>query len=157
MTANLDKFLCKCTWLFEQRGALKTGFTAYMLNLLKTPVNICIEGQVRSIGQPSDEAIDSCFVRMTNWLQLVRMTVKAEMPSFESLQLFRVFDLDADAGERDLKRLANMLQLDPARLQAEFEDLRPSAQWHFRNGSPSVQASWVTAFQKAKPGTTHGA
>ena len=144
-------FLCKVTWLFEDsQGAKQTGFTRFMLEQLRTPINISVDGHLRSVGVPSDEEMRRCFQRMVSWLQLVRLTVKAELPSFESLQAFRIFDLDVDPSANDLRRLANMLDMDAEDFRAEFHDLRPSAEWHYRNGCSSSQAAWLAAVQKTR-------
>ncbi|CAE7278036.1 unnamed protein product [Symbiodinium microadriaticum] len=155
MTAHVSKFLCKVTWLFEDsQGAKQTGFTRFMLDQLRTPINISVDGHLRSVGVPSDQEMTRCFQRMVSWLQLVRLTVKAELPSFESLQLFRIFDLEVNPSAHDLRRFANMLDLDAEAFRAEFHDLRPSADWHYRNGCSSSQAAWLLAVQKTKGTST---
>lgn len=148
LTEQLHKFLQKCTWLFDQRGALQTGFTAFMMKLLSRPLHYFLDGEARSLKQPSPQVINACFTRMQNWLQLARMTVKAEMPHFESLQLFRVFFLESEPARLDVERLAKMLELCPAAFQAEFLDLRPSAEWFFANGSKTARDAWTLAVEK---------
>ena len=49
---------------------------------------------------------------------------------------------------KDLKCLANLLELDPESLQAEFLDLRPAAEWHFANGSRTSEDAWRSAHMK---------
>ena len=96
------------------------------------------------------QGLNRCMGRMRNWLQLARLTVKAEFPAFESLQLFRVFSLESDPAPEDFKRLANMLHLPHGQLLNEFQDMRPSALWYYRNGSPSSQQAWVAACKAAQ-------
>lgn len=149
LTVQLHKFLQKCSWLFgPQRGAMQTGYTSLMMKTLEKPCNILIDGTVTSVRAPSNEVIDRCFQRMQNWLELVRMTVRAEMPHFESVQLFRVFSLDMSPNMKDLECLANMIELDPDGLRTEFLDLRPSAEWHFANGSKSSEDAWRASHLK---------
>ena len=152
ITLRVHKFLQKCTWLFgAQRGAMQTGYTALMMKTLEKPCNIFVDGGVRSIKTPSSDVVDRCFQRMQNWPELVRMTVRAEMPHFESLQLFRIFSLDATPNMKDVKCLANLLELDADCFCQEFLGMRPSAEWHFlEGGSKSSEDAWRTAHLKNK-------
>ncbi|CAE7194252.1 unnamed protein product [Symbiodinium necroappetens] len=153
LTAEISKFLCKCTWLFERRGVLGTGFTAYILELLRrSPCNFNLGGKVCSIQSPSQHDIESCLQRMTNWLQLVRLTIQAEFPHFEALQLFRLFDLQSTPMPSDMERMSHLLKLNHAQFKREFEDLRPSAEWHWRHGHPDCQLAWHAAAKKTPPG-----
>lgn len=128
---------------------MQTGYTALMLKTLEKPCNIFVDGGVRSVKTPSSAVVDTCFERMQNWLELVRMTVRAEMPHFESLQLFRIFSLDATPNMEDAKRLANLLDLDAECFCQRFLDMRPSAEWHYlEGGSKPSEDAWRSAHLK---------
>ena len=141
---------------------MQTGYTALMLKTLEKPCNIFVDGGVRSVKTPSSAVVDTCFERMQNWLELVRMTVRAEMPHFESLQLFRIFSLDATPNMEDAKRLANLLDLDAECFCQRFLDMRPSAEYFTkslvkRRAVHGVQLIWgagTIQFRDAVCGTT---
>ena len=83
---ELTGFLQRVTWLFEEGGAMTTGYTAYMVQTLSSKRTIVTHGRPRFIGGPgclSPGNVKQCFDdRMQNWLQLCRHTVRAELPDF---------------------------------------------------------------------------
>lgn len=86
---------------------------------------------------------------------------KAELPEFETLQLFGCFALaDAEVTcttTTALGRLAAVLSLDPVALKAEFEDVRPLARRHFQNGA-ETHVAWqhaVADLNNARCKATH--
>eukprot|EP00971_Amphidinium_carterae_P248341 4930247-Amphidinium_carterae.1 len=93
---------------------------------------------------------------MSNLLQLLRHSLQAEFPEFETLQLFSIFRLSKDfqdpaASRRHVQdvdnkitRMASMLHLPEAQLSAEFHDILPAALNKFAAGN-STQESWVQA------------
>ena len=62
-TSQIDKFLLKATWLWERDGCLRTGFTAFMIQMLREPCNYRIDGQIHSIASPSQQDLDRCLGR----------------------------------------------------------------------------------------------
>ena len=102
LTTELVNFLKKVTWMVEERGALTTGYTLYMLQTLSTKQRtIFVDAKPRRLGgpgSPSAATLDKVFQRMRNWLQLCRHTIRAEFPEFETLQAFACFNLAGAAG-----------------------------------------------------------
>ena len=119
MAADFDTFLVRVAWLFDDRGAEATGYTKFMLQSLETARTIIVDGIVRVLGGPGQVdplVLPSCFRVMSNWLELARRTVRADMPEFETLQLFRAFRLTGEATSdmvSDLTTLGNVFQLPP--------------------------------------------
>ena len=148
---QLQKFLQKLTWLIERRGALETGCTQMMCHTLRAPKTIHLPQQVvRTLGgpgHPQRQALDRVFQRMSNWLQLCRLSIKADFPEFETMQLCTAFCLDTEPDLSKLRNFANLLQLPGGQLVQEFEDLRPAAVWHFRNGAQDSEHAWVLAWR----------
>ena len=147
ITSQLQFFLQRCTYLFDQRGASRAGYGAFMLSQLRVKRTIIIDGVARAVAYPTAEQQDRCYQRMQNWLQLARWAIRADFPSFETLQLFRFLNLDAQPKPADMEALASVLWLDPSKLQMQCEQLRPVALWHRENGSASDTAAWVSAFK----------
>ena len=135
MTAELTEFLVRVTWLFDQRGALTvtTGYTKFMLESLKTARTIFVDAKPKMLGGPMQvkpQMLDRCFQVMSNWVELARHTVRADMPEFEMLQLFRAFRLTGvttDDMAANLTTLGKLFKLNTANLMAQFHDYRPMA------------------------------
>ena len=133
MTAELDAFLVRATWLFDERGAAATGYTKFMLQTLETARTITVDGKVRILGGPGQvqpPLLSKCFQVMSNWLELARRTVRADMPEFETLQFFRAFRLTGDVAPdmiNDLTTLGKLFRLQVNPLLSQFHDYRPMA------------------------------
>lgn len=85
---------------------------------------------------------------MQNWLTLARQCIRADFPAFESVSLFEAFALSYVPAESYLTDLARMLSLDAGLLQAEYEHMRPVAQWLHEEKGMSATDAWVAACQK---------
>lgn len=156
MSAELQNFLARCTWLFEQRGVLSTGYTADMLRTLAVHRTLFLDGKPRGLGglgSPSADTLEKCLVRMTNWLQLCRHTIAAEFPEFETLQAFSCFALDRQPTpvtiNGGLQKLAGVLGLDCAKLHAQFHDIRTIAERKFASGA-ECHESWAEAVREVR-------
>ena len=85
--------------LFIDEMALKCGMTATMLEHLRKPHTILINGGklVKSIGcatgVPAD-IINRCMQRMQGWARLVLSAVQAAWPGFEIVQATTIFNLN---------------------------------------------------------------
>lgn len=154
VTHEVNDYLKRVTWLFgsETQGALKTGYTKYMVDTLASSRRtIMLDGKPTFIGGPNKPALDvisSCFKRMQNWLQLCRHTIRAEVPEFETLQTFECFNLTGRVTEStytSLRQLGTVLKLDLLRLKAQFEDVRPLAERHAENRGLSTELAWKAA------------
>ena len=148
---QLHMFLHKVTWLIECKGALQTGCTQLMCETLKTSKNIHLPNQcVKSLGGPGHprrDVVARCFERMENWLQLCRWSIKADFPDFETMQLCSAFCLETDPDTSKLQSFARLLDVPGGQLVQEFEDLRPSALWHFQNGAHGSEHAWTLAWK----------
>ena len=72
-----------------------TGYTAFMLKLLKRQRILFIDRKMTKMGGKTQAEmrpiIDTCLQRMRNWVVLARSVVRAEFPHFESMQAFDVW------------------------------------------------------------------
>ena len=150
MTAELDAFLVRATWLFDERGAESTGYTKFMLQSLETARTIIVDGKVRVLGGPGQVdplLLSACFQVMSNWLELARRTVRADMPEFETLQMFRAFRLTGEATSdmvSDLTTLGNLFHLPPTMLTPQFHDYRPMAK-KWADSGMTTEDAWRRA------------
>ena len=65
-----------------------------MLAVLEHPIGVP-QGrtEVRFIGKPNDALIRRCLGRMVNWVIVAESTLRAEFPSFETIQAFQAFNV----------------------------------------------------------------
>eukprot|EP00435_Cladocopium_sp_Y103_P013331 s1331_g3.t1 len=115
-----------------------SGYTRATLKFLEVATHFVVKGQVRSVGGPNsvDNGIRTrCLSRMLAWRALAEEVVRAEHPSFELVQCYSAFDMQAF--ERDvsstsaldlqcsepLSRVASALDLDLEELISEYLDL----------------------------------
>ncbi|CAK0890745.1 unnamed protein product [Prorocentrum cordatum] len=109
LSFNLSAFVDRVSTLFGAGGhpamAVQTDytFTGHMLKLLKHPIKLPGNG-VHVLGCPNGVAPavqERCLKRMINWVASVVDTLKAEFPSFETIQAWGVFNVvqhDRDMG-----------------------------------------------------------
>ena len=67
-----------------------TGYTSHMLKLLRHPFMLRGRSFGKEAGVPA-AAVRRCLGRMCNWFLLVKETLAAEFPNFETIQCFGVF------------------------------------------------------------------
>ena len=69
LSSELTRFLIKATWLFDDtRGALTTGYTQHVIEMLNVPRVIFLPGGRKVLGgpgEPSAGTLTSCFRRQT--------------------------------------------------------------------------------------------
>ena len=114
------------------------GYTRATLKFLETPTHFTVGDKVRSIGGPAAVTNDirgRCLSRMLGWKRLAEEVVRAEHPSFELVQCYSAFDMQAfekDASSMSaldlecseaLTRVASALGLDLEELISEYLDL----------------------------------
>ena len=65
-----------------------------MLAVLEHPIGVP-QGrtEVRFTGKPNDALIRRCIGRMVNWVIVAESTLRAEFPSFETIQAFQAFNV----------------------------------------------------------------
>ena len=166
------RFLDRVTTLFDGRGCLLTGYTAHMLGLLGVERVVYIDSVPKRIGGKDPAAqqhiIDRSISRLRHWLVLAREVVAAEFPEFETMQAFSVLRLqsqferrqwaDADAERRTISdkllKLARILKLDVNKLQDQFFDHLPIAQYEYDTTTPACTpfVAWKMALTRATEG-----
>ncbi|OLP73506.1 hypothetical protein AK812_SmicGene47234, partial [Symbiodinium microadriaticum] len=67
-----------------------TGYTSHMLKLLSHPFMLRGRSFGKEAGVPA-AAVRRCLGRMCNWFLVVKETLAAEFPNFETIQCFGVF------------------------------------------------------------------
>ena len=119
----------------EKRCLTATGYTSMMLAQLSKPIVFTIKGETRSVGRHGGvlpATIESCSARMRCWNVLARATLAAEFPDFEFLTSLSVFNIKSGncrgEAEGHLNRIACSLDLDAAKLIAQFNDIWPRIQ-----------------------------
>eukprot|EP00438_Fugacium_kawagutii_P026541 Skav227898 [mRNA] locus=scaffold4087:164838:166961:+ [translate_table: standard] len=150
--SKVQDFLVRLTWMIEQRGILTTGCTKYMLDTLKTPKTIFVDNVQRILQAPSQQSIDKCIERHVCILELARRAVQSDFPSFETLQLFSIFQLKEQPQNSKMIALCRVLSLDAPQFMSEFRQVHPAAVWHFRNGDDALPwEAWKRAVADAGP------
>ena len=157
------RFLKRITTLFDQKGCLLTGFTAYMLELLKKERVLYIDHKPKKVGGKSTDQmapiVQRCLGRLEKWSVLAQEVLHAEFPEFESVNAFSVFRLtsveerrewaDAEMERRTvstkLLNLTNLLRLDVENLKERFFDHLPVAQHIFDQQGCTSFAAWKEA------------
>ena len=138
------------------------GYTATMLEELKSPVVWIVGGETRTLGCDGGvprSVLDRCLGRMSAWFHLVEKALRAECPSFELCQAFQVFDLAmmrqpaVSAAAEPLERIARACAVDAVKLKAQWQDFWPRARalasrgnkeaWRFALASLDNTHGWV--------------
>ncbi len=138
------------------------GFTAHMLRRLRDhpvllPSNLTGLPEDRILGGANAvtaELLEECLQRLRCWVVVVLDGLRAEMPSWELVQSFTVFDLgsgnlkqaprpDSAVTTRKLARLAAFAKVSPGALSKEYGQLLPRA-WccHQENQRESNVNAW---------------
>ncbi len=149
-------------YLFLQSppGCEETGYAAFAINALKTPLVFHASGrQLKSVGGHSVDrtTLARCVARMACWVRLAIQRVGFEFPQWLPVHSFCVFDLgrksDVYGGDQHenecFQRLGRLLQLDPVQLQDEFKHCQHYASVHFQEkGGHGNSAAWAAALRK---------
>lgn len=173
LSFNLSAFVDRVSTLFGVGGhpamAVQTGytFTGHMLKLLKHPVMLPGNG-VRVLGCPNGVAPavqTRCLKRMINWVAAVVETLRAEFPSFETLQAWGVFNVvqhDRDMGahtegsanvqrHKQMERLIEAFRVEATadELVGEMESVRHLVARVAAENSLSSRDAWMRAAEMA--------
>ena len=130
---ELEAFMAKIKMLFVDRKCTKTGYTAWALEMLKTPTLVFVGGQPLVIGRRAGvppNIIERCVKRMSCWVRMCLEVIKSEFPSFSLFSAFSIFHLpdqaktlevEPDQALKDrLERLAAFFAVDPDELESEY-------------------------------------
>lgn len=150
ITGKTQDFLARVTWLFERDGAMTTGMTQFMMDTLQTLKTFFIDGRPHVLKAPTEEQKSRCLQRMRNWLTVCRKAIQSDFPDFEALQNFTALNLECRNPASKLQCLARVVGVDFAALKNGLDQLRPTALWHYRNGSPSSSEAWRKAFEDSR-------
>ncbi len=157
IAAECHRFLQRITVLFEGRGCLRSGHTAFMLSLLQKERLLFIDHKAKRVGGHNlQRATDRCLERLVKWVRLAREVVRAEFPQFESVQAFAALRLlgpddrptsynvesERNALAAQLTKLAALLRLDVNVLSEQFFAHLPSAQFAFDSQNCTSFAAW---------------
>ena len=149
---QIERYTCALHALFIDGKVTEIGATAFMLDLLKTPILIpsWVIGTSRTLGADSgvpDHVVQRCLGRMRCFVAMSLSTLRAEFPDWEILQSFTVFDLSAhirkDMSQHEqqlertttrkkLKRLANCFDVPYAELQHQHTHLKLVAEARYK-------------------------
>ena len=132
MHSSCQAFVSKLRWLYVKEHAWELGYTAHVLEQLKTPRGFTLNGQARTIGGPSrvTPAIKArCAQALQLYTRLAVETLEAEFPSFELLACFHILNVAPNVDVRSefqefssaLGRLAQVLELDEEELAEELQ------------------------------------
>ncbi len=166
LSEECSRFLDRITVLFDRRGCLVCGYTAFMLQMLQKERVVYIDHHAKSIGGRTQRqlapAIETNLKRLQQWAILARSVLRAEMPEFESVQAFGALRLttfeerrkkfgDAEEERQELsdklQKLANLLDLEPNALTEQFFDHLPVAQACFDREGCNTFAAWKKAVE----------
>ncbi|CAJ1402004.1 unnamed protein product [Effrenium voratum] len=158
LSSTVSIFLQKISCLFNEFEpvCLETGYTKLMLLLLEKRQFIIptLDGKsVRTIGGPGSitvEMLSSCLRRMRTWAVLANEVIKHELPDWDLVSSFAIFDckradgLTTASSTRDthIRRLAAFFNLDESLLRSQYFDLSPIAKVRCKNLDCSSQVAW---------------
>lgn len=128
----LSSWRSRVTFLFCQDGVLTTeSFTNFMLQFLKKPHTVVVDGRPKTFGSPAGVAeavIKRCLSRMRCWHKVALSVLSAEFPSFEVWQAFNIFRLkpvsvatDVPAAEH-FERISKAFGIDKTQLKVQYVD-----------------------------------
>ena len=174
ISLQVQGFLRRITTLFKDGQCFNSGYTRHVIRTLREPVLLVQDGG-RVLGDPEgvpDALLERCRARLANWVDLARVTIRAELPEFEAIYAMRVLNLtngvasrsSADPGcglQIDLlpdetralcESLANFIGVDANSFVNQLQDVRTIAQ-RFMATDGSVKApmdAWRLAIQETQ-------
>jgi len=164
MTLDVAIYLEEIRALFIHEEVLRRfGYTSTMLQTLQQPLVFQAGSLTKCLGSESGvskEIQERCLSRMKIWVRLATEALKAEFPSFELGQAYRVFNLHTGSLEAtsDLARIAQVCKLDAQVLQHQWSDLYPRARANMPSdltANANRQAWQRTLQQMAESRTGH--
>ena len=164
MVEALGSFLHNIDALFLHEDVLSQGHTELMLQHLgkervaRLPTGLkTLGGQ----GKVTDRMIKTCLDRMAAWVLLATKRLEAEFPEHQTLQAFRVFDLnyqrfqESEQADRhsvraqELSRLAQVFGVDADELRSQFNICFYNAQSFLQSGkAKSNLEAWIMIRKK---------
>lgn len=163
LATELQHFTNRIVVLFEQGGCLKTGFTAWMIELLSQERVLYIDHNPKRVGglPPLEMSVVvfRCLQRFRAWCTLAKSVLAAEFPAFEAMQTFSVLSLRSDDHRCDvdherlcssakLEKLAQLLELNKEDLVSQYFDYLPLAQHHFNQQGVTSLEAWRAALHR---------
>ena len=152
LCANLQAFLTRLSWLFNDRGRLQVeGHTRHIMQWLATPHFVSADGRGKFLGGGANGAnIATSMGRMRAWVKLVHSIVEAEFPAFGVISAFSLASTPTDVGpgtRTKLERLANAFG--KADLVRQFTDHLAWVARAFQEGchGGSHWNAWATAIR----------
>lgn len=161
--SEIRVFLERADFLFLQRGAEKSGYTSYALQLMRGStrlLNLAGNRFKRIGGMASIDSamLDRCFARMAGWVHLVGLSIKAEFPDWELLAAFGALNLSPLPAQavidQSLRRLSSVFGLSYINLNMEFVDFQRFAIDTYNRQSAkeplSCYRAWVHSVERMK-------
>ena len=94
---QVSMFVQKITMLYVDEEVLEAAtYTRYLLQLLRHPMLVFIEGRPKTIGRKAGVApnvLRRCLARMAAWVKMATAVADAEFPSFRIVVSFGIFSL----------------------------------------------------------------
>ena len=82
ISTHVTAFIDRITALFQQRGALESGYTQHILRLIQQQgVRIFLPNAVRKFGEVDNDVVDRCLERMRSWSRLAMEVLKQNLPA----------------------------------------------------------------------------
>eukprot|EP00959_Pyramimonas_sp_CCMP1952_P023892 500939-Pyramimonas_sp.AAC.1 len=128
--AVINNFQQRVRVLFVEGRCVNAGYTQHALKIMKKSRVITLYDGIKCFGSPNGvdaDLIQRCLVRMQGWVAMSIQTIESELPEFDVLHLFRVFELRQDEvvdvhGGTAFSRLAKAFNVDVHELRAQYED-----------------------------------
>ena len=168
MPADLHNFVETVNYLFVRQpaGCLKSGYTAYALELLQRPRVVFVGRGPKTIGGPGKVTlplVGRCLARMAGWARLSIQCMNYEYPDWHLLLSFSAFDLASrirdrathgfgdDFSDKCFQRLAAAFGGDVAELRAQHADHVAFASAHFtKHEKDGFATAWAASVKRPR-------
>ena len=133
-----------------------TSYTSHMVAMLTTnPITFPVGGQLKTLGGNMDQAVrERCVQKMKPWVKLCLNVLRAEYPSFELVQSFKVFSLSGSVPESldacpDVEKLAKLVGVDKVELASQLQSVQQVARVLYKGDKrDDVVGAWTEAARR---------
>jgi hypothetical protein len=133
---HIQNFLDRINMLFVDGAVVKSGYTAYMISLLRGPsLVLCVGNKLISVGgadSVTPALVQRCVLRLGCWTKMAQSVVEAEFPNFRIFTAFSLFSISEQVGGSSLtpgchrehcERLAKFFKVDIDKFMAQYNQV----------------------------------
>ncbi len=135
-----------------------SGYTQIALKFLEKPFVRIARGKVFTLPELKSTDVEWCLDHLRGWLKLAQAEVRAEFPTWEVAQSFRVFNVAAvDSGSMSehvlssyFECLAKVSGIDCIELRAQFDVYKGFVLRELRSSKCTVKEAWQRAIDQVQ-------